>query len=90
MAPVSGSFRRSHGAIPMWCVQRTSDRTIACMLEMRGANGCSLAVTFDGEDVAAHHYPSTADAVSHASVLLERLTSDGWTLVTSRPPFVLH
>ena len=74
----------------MWCVRRKGDRRIACTLERRGDSGYSLAVTLDGGEIAAQHHLTTVDAESHAGLLLERLTADGWTLVADIPPTVLH
>lgn len=91
MAYSSGRSRQNRGAIPMWCVRRTGNRTIACTLERRGDSGCSLAVTLGGGEIAAQYdYLTTVDAVSHAGFLLDRLTADGWTLVADMPLIVLH
>ena len=74
----------------MWRLKRDDDRTISCDLEQRGDQGCSLALTVDGGEMAAQHYLTTTDAVSRAGFLLDRLTASGWTLVMDMPPIVLH
>jgi len=82
--------RRHRGTIPMWCVRRTGNRMIACTLEQHGDNGCRLAVTLDGGEIAAQQFHSTTDAVSHAGFLLERLTATGWALERDMPRIPLH
>jgi hypothetical protein len=74
----------------VWRLKRADDRTIACTLQQRGDDGCSLAVTLDGGEIAAQHYLSTTDAVSRAGFLLERLTATGWTVVCDMPRIALH
>jgi hypothetical protein len=74
----------------MWRLRHSDDRTMSCTLEQRGDDGCSLAVTLDGGEIAAQHYLSTADAVSRAGFLLDRLTASGWRLVKDMPAVVLH
>jgi hypothetical protein len=75
----------------MWCLRRRSgEGTIACTLEERSDSACSLAVTLDGSEIAAGHYLTRVDAVSHAGILLECLEAGGWTPVAAMPAVVVH
>jgi hypothetical protein len=76
--------------IPMWRLKRPDDRTMSCTLHQRGDDGCSLAITLDGGEIAAQHYLTRTDAVSRAGFLLERLIANGWAVVNDMPRIVLH
>jgi len=71
--------RRRHGT-PLWHLKRRGTHLI-CTLRKAPDDAFVLAVTIDGNEIAARRYRTKVAAVGDAGFLLERLATSGWTLV---------
>jgi len=82
-------FAYASGHRTLWRLKRCKSR-VACVLRQRPDRTFRLAVTIDGNEIAARRYRTQAAAIGDASFLLERLAADGWTLVVGMSETTLH
>jgi hypothetical protein len=81
------SCRRA--ALPLWRVKR-GNCAGCCVLKQAADEAFLLSVTINDDEIAARRYGTKEAAFGDAVFLLERLATDGWTVVVSVPEPMLQ